>query len=605
MVLYIGAHLSINKGIINAIDMIKKYGGNALQIFSGSPQSLTPGKVMELPQKDIEHIKEYSETQDVPIFIHAKYLINLSKPLIPKNKIFLIRYVQDLNFATKIGAKGVIVHFGSASNNISREDAKNNMVQSLISCIEHGDKDIHPILETVSGTKNQIGGTIEEINEIYSSIPKKYQKYISFCIDTCHIFVAGYPINKKGGFHNYIKEFEKQIGKNKISAIHLNDSEAPLGSHKDRHAIIGEGYIFNTEMGGSVESLEEIIQYAKQYSVPLLLETHSKFEKQIKYIKQLENKHGGEKKNYTPELIEKFTELMNIHKSLGNIHQFQAYKNIVNKLKKLNIKIDSSTNIHKINIQGFGKKTIDKIKEYIQTNKISSLEKLKSNPKIKALTELQKIYGIGPSIAQKLIKQNIYSINNLLKSSYPLTFQQQMGLKYFNDLNSQIPKKDAINIIKYIQKLLENKTNKNKNLNIELMGGYRLGKNTGKDIDIIISNIDINTIIEILNKYIVAILSKGKNTLIMLMKLPNNIYNKVFHIDIKIAPEISRAFFTLYFGSGENFSRKIRKIAKDKGYKLNEYGIKNLKTNKMIYFSTEKEIFDFLNIPFVSPENRL
>ena len=601
MKLIIGAHMSISRGIINSLKEIEKINGNAIQIFTGSPMSLEKGKILDLDEKSIDEIKKFN-SNNIPIFIHSKYLLNFSRDLIPKSKIYLVRYVQDLDFSQKIDGSGVVLHFGSAVNGIDKKLAKKNMVESLISCLDHANKKSIPILETSSGEGNYIGKTIDDMNDIYKSLPKKYQKRVKFCIDTCHIFVSGYPIHIPGGFTYYIKQLQKKIGKNKIAVLHLNDSKTKFNEKNDRHEEIGKGYIFNKKLGGNPEVLYEIVNWAYKNEVPMILETHKNFKEQIKYIRKIVVKTGG--KINRNGIIEQFSQLMNIHKALGNIHQFQAYKNIVNKLTN----IDENISINELSkIDGIGKGIISKIEEFESTGKIKVLQDMKKDKNLMAMYNLQKVYGIGPAIAKKLINDNIFTISELKKAlkdkKVSLTRNQKLGLKYYKDLNTVISKEKALIIFNYLKNIFLK-------YELYLMGGFRLGKKEGKDIDIIFSKNKINddnidNILKELNirSLLIDILEKGKNTVIILLKIPE--YKYVVHIDIKITEKKFLPFFTLYFGSGENFSRKIRSHAKSMGFKLNEYGLTNIKTGKVILLKSEKEIFKYLKMDYIKPENRL
>jgi len=582
--LFIGPHYSIMDGVIDAINKVEAMDGNAMQIFTGPPQSLNLGKIFSDSNKDLNKIKNYIK---FPTFIHAKYLLNFSKPLIPKNKIFLIRYSQDLDISVKLGMNGVVLHFGTASNGLDRDEARKNMVKSMISCLKHASPESNPILETSSGEGNYLGRTIEGIAETYKMFPKKYQKRITFCIDTCHIFVSGYPIHKVGGWTDYINKFEKLVGKNKISVIHLNDSKTKFDEKLDLHDDIGKGYLFNPKKGGSKEALKEILNWASNNNIPCILETFHNFPKQIKICRDLIKQKGGNN-----DLIESFRQLMNFHKALGNIHQFQAYKNLVNKLSQL----DEIT-LNKIkNIEGVGQGILGKVEEYQKTGKIQVLEDMKKDKNLVALVELQKVYGIGPKIAQKFIKEKIYTIDELdeafKKGKIQLSDNQQIGLKYFEDLNTRIPLEVAKKIVRYISKKIRGE--------VLLMGGYRLGKKDGKDIDLVVVDGDINDLSKL---DIISELERGENMLMLLVKFP--FYDKVVHIDFRFCDKRLRSFFELYFGSGENFSRKIRGIAKSAGYTLNEYGLR--KGGKYVdkYFPDEKSIFDFLGVEYVKPEDRL
>ena len=601
MVLILGPHMSIGDGIDYAIRQVKNMKGNAMQIFTGPPHSFELGEAMTLTDEKLHKIKEYREKENVEIVIHSKYILNFSKPLIPKNKIFLVRFVQDLNFAKKIGALGVVIHFGTATNEMKISEAVKNMAASLTSCLEHADTNVTPILETSSGEGSYIGRTIESMNMVYRKLSLSHQKRIKFCIDTCHIFVAGYAIQKPGGFLKYIKNFERIIGKNKIGIIHLNDSRTPYAGKNDRHEEIAKGYLFNPDLGGSLEALREIITYADKNNIPMILETHQNFPEQIQFIYKIMNvKSGGTDKNLRNDLIERFTELMDIHKALGNIHQFHAYKNVVNQLKLSDRKIRVGKNV--ANLEGFGKGILSKIDEYAETGRMKVLNSLKADNNVMALNDLQKVYGIGPAFAKKLIKQNIYTVDELQKAVdnkvIALNDNQLIGLKYFDDLNTTIDKKDALKVVNYLKKILKK--------NILLMGGYRLGKTSGKDIDLLV--IDKDDTGEVLKKLedkkvVKAVLEKGNSSLTILVKVPD--YKRVVHIDLRFTSKKTLPFYTLYFGSGENFSRKIRQIAKDKGYKLNENGLTNLKTDKVHLFKSEEEIFEFLGLEYVSPNKRL
>ena len=595
--LYLGFHNSISNGVIQAKKEVEKAGGNCMQIFTSPPQSFELGKIFNDSPSELELIKK--NMTNFPLFIHAKYILNFAKPLIPKNKIFLVRYVQDLNISNKIGAKGVVLHFGTASNGLSRAVARNNMAKSLISCLDHADKSTTPILETSSGEGNYLGRTIETMNTIYRKLPTKYQKRIQFCIDTCHIFVSGYPIHKEGGWTSYIQQFEKIIGKNKIAVVHLNDSATQFDQKNDRHAEIGEGYIFNKKLGGNINALKEILKWAERTGVPCVLETHKNFAAQIRLCyRVLENKEKLQRGGKVVEkgLVESFRQLMLFHKALGNIHQFQVYKNLVDKLSK-NPSIDLAT------MEGVGKGTLEKVKQYEEKGKIDVLEEMKKDRKLEALVELQRIYGVGPVFAQQLIAKGYYTVEQV-RNAYnsgklQLNDQQIAGLKYYVDLNTRIPKKEAEKMVNFLQTHLGKRK-------VLLMGGFRLGKKDGKDLDIVIVNPDgLNSyedIVAVLGKYIVQILESGENMMTALVKFP--FYKHVVHVDFRMAPKEKEVFFTLYFGSGENFSRKIREAAKKKGYTLNEWGLK--KDGKYIdrKFKNEKDIFDFLEIEYVKPEER-
>ena len=571
--LYLGVHASINKGIIRAKEETEAIGGNCMQIFSGSPQSLELGKVYEL--KNSEKLEIKTALQDFPTYIHSKYLLNFGRHLIPKNKIFLKRYVQELDLSVELGIRGVVLHFGVAVGGMQKEEAYDNMIKSIVYCVENADKKAVPILETNSCENNLFGNTIDNIAFIYHGLPKKIQARVMFCIDTCHIFVCGYPIQKPGGWKKYIREFEKKVGKNKIAVVHLNDSATPFGGRIDKHADIGEGYIFKNNL----DALHEVIGWSSKKSIPAILETHGEFKPQLELI-------SG---NPNQKIIDLFTEFKNYHKAKGNIYQYRAYQNIIEVISNMP-KIKSADDVK--DKKGIGEGARMKIAEYLKTGTMHELNEIRGNKKVGALLALEQIYGVGPKVAADWVAKGYSSVAQIKKAhkkgSLQLTKLQAIGIKYFHDLAHPIPQKDAMKMFAIFKKKL-------RGLEVELMGSFGMkdpSKKEGKDLDILVIDAKMGEIVQSLGDWIICEAEFGEKMGVFLMKFPG--YPRVVHVDVKIATKEQKPFYTLYFRSGEKFSRKIRKIAKDAGYKLNQYGL--FKNGKLISkkFINEESIIRFL-----------
>ena len=575
--LYLGVHASINKGIIRAKEETEAIGGNCMQIFSGSPQSLELGKVYDL--KNSEKLEIKSALQDFPTYIHSKYLLNFGRPLIPKNKIFLKRYVQELDLSVELGMRGVVLHFGVAVGGMQKEEAYSNMIKSIVHCVENADKKAVPILETNSCENNLFGNTIDNIAFIYHGLPKKIQARVMFCIDTCHIFVCGYPIQKPGGWKKYIQEFEKKVGKNKIAVVHLNDSATPFGGRIDKHADIGDGFIFKNNL----HALHEVIGWCSKKSIPAILETHGEFEPQLELVKKMAG--GG---NPNKKIIDLFIEFKNYHKAKGNIYQYRAYQNIIEAISDIP-KIKSVDDVK--DKKGIGEGARMKIAEYLKTGKMHELDEIRANKKVGALLALEQIYGVGPKIAADWAAKGYSSVAQIKKAhkegALQLTKQQVIGVKYFRDLAHPISRKDAIKMFAQFKRKLPG-------LEIELMGGFGMKnpKEEGKDLDILVIGAKMEAIVQSLGDWIVCEAELGEKMGVFLIKFPG--YPRIVHIDVKIATKEEKPFYTLYFRSGEKFSRKIRKIAKDRGYKLNQYGL--FKNGRRVprKFKNEAEIVEFL-----------
>ena len=408
--LQIGAHLSGQKTLEEGLKNMADMGGNVIQIFTASPHRLGINEMKEITPEYPKLAKELG----IKVFIHAPYTLNFCRDLIPKNKIFRIRLVKELEWADNMGIEGIVLHFGNHLT-LTEKKAEDNMVKSLKDILKNSPKTAPPILlETSSGEGTLIGKSIDAMARIYHKLTKAEQKSIGFCIDTCHIFVDGYDLRKKDAFKNYLQEFNKKIGKDKIKLIHLNDSKTPFNEPNDRHEVLGKGYIFNPELGGNLEALCHIIDQAEK--IPIILETHDDYPAEIQKVRDLHKSctpqspiipSGAckitDKKRYsstatmcggasTKELINVFSELRDFHKALGNIHQYRAYKNFVNKLS-----------VQNKSLSGVGKGITEKVKEFEKTGKISVLEDMKKDKKLKAMLELQSVFGIGTVLSKKLI----------------------------------------------------------------------------------------------------------------------------------------------------------------------------------------------------------
>lgn len=593
--LYLGVHASISGGIIRAKEETAAIGGNCMQIFTGSPQSLELGKVYELSK--LEKAKIKAALQDFPTYIHSKYLLNFGRPLIPKNKIFLKRYIQELDLAVELGMRGVVLHFGVAVGGSQKEEAYSNMIKSIVHCVENADKKAVPILETNSCENNLFGNTIDNIAFIYHGLPKKIQARVMFCIDTCHIFVCGYPIHKPGGWEKYIREFEKKVGKNKIAVVHLNDSSTPFGGRIDKHADIGAGAIFKNNLG----ALREIVGWVSKNSIPVILETHGDFKPQLALVKKMagggENFRSPHDRGHTPganpnqKMIALFTEFRDYHKAKGNVYQYRAYENIIEAIAE-SPKIKSANDVK--GKAGIGEGALMKIAEYLKTGRMHELEEIRGNKNVGALLALEQIYGVGPKIAADWAAKGYSSVAQIKKahddSSLQLTKQQAIGIKYFRDLAHPIPRKEAMKIFSQFKRKLPG-------LEVELMGSFGMkdpAKQEGKDLDILVVDAKMGEIVQSLGDWIVCEAELGEKMGVFLMKFPG--YPRVVHVDVKITTKEQKPFYTLYFRSGEKFSRKIRKIAKDAGYKLNQYGLFKNGRRVSRKFKNEAEIVEFLSL---------
>ena len=212
------------------------------------------------------------------LFIHASYQINIGSELIlSNNNLFNIGIsilIDEIKISKKLKANGIVLHIGKNTKGLNNQNnVYNNMVMFVIELFEQLKKQsllIDILFETPAG---QNGDMLYDLNNFVSFIEsfksQSFYNNICVCIDTCHIFQAGYDINNKKVLDNVFNIFEPI--KNKVKLIHLNDSKNIVGKHLDRHEKIGFGKI-------NVSSLRKIIQH---FEVPFVLETVGPYEQQI------------------------------------------------------------------------------------------------------------------------------------------------------------------------------------------------------------------------------------------------------------------------------------------------------------------------------------
>ncbi|MGC8479585.1 MAG: deoxyribonuclease IV [Candidatus Micrarchaeia archaeon] len=264
----VGYHVSITGGIENSFDYAKEIGCTTMQIFLSSPRIWTIKK----PTKDEiqRFIKKDNDSDIEPVFVHMPYLPNIASPKIDtyKRSIALISEIVDACSLLKI--EYLILHLGSYLG----EDKNKGMerVISAVNTIKRSNNGVSILLENQAGQKNSVGSDIKDLNYIYKKI-KTDEK--GLCLDTCHLFAAGYDIRKKEVVEDILREF----GSDNIKVIHLNDAKHELGSFKDRHERIGSGYI-------GIEGFKSFFSNKKICEKDFILETpRSSIEEELSEIK--------------------------------------------------------------------------------------------------------------------------------------------------------------------------------------------------------------------------------------------------------------------------------------------------------------------------------
>ena len=256
--LIIGPHISIAKGFAKAAETAVNIGANTFQFFSRNPRG---GNAKDFDQKDIEKFQKIRKENNFgPLLAHAPYTMNLGGAKDDVYEFGRMVIKEDIERMNSLGVEYLCFHPGSHVGG-GIEFGIERIADALNEAIK-GNEDITILLETMSGKGTEIGYDFYQLKQIIDKVI--YKDKLGVCLDTCHIFSAGYDI--VNNLDNVIEEFDRIIGIDKLKAIHLNDSMMPFGNKKDRHSVIGEGEI-------GLEAILKFMTHPKIAQLPFYLET--------------------------------------------------------------------------------------------------------------------------------------------------------------------------------------------------------------------------------------------------------------------------------------------------------------------------------------------
>ena len=258
----LGAHFSIAKGLYHALYEAETYGCTALQIFT---KNNSTWKERTLTQEEINRFDQVrQQTGITSIASHTSYLINLATPEREKHAMSCNALKQELIRSSMLDIPFVVLHPGAHLGK-----GKDKGIEKIAHSINEifaqtPDIRIRLLLETTAGQGSGLGHTFEQLVSIMDKIEN--QNRIGICLDTSHVFAAGYDIRTPESYRKATEAFDAIIGVENLYVIHLNDSKKELGSRVDRHEHIGEGYI-------GIKAFELLMNDMRFWDVPKIIET--------------------------------------------------------------------------------------------------------------------------------------------------------------------------------------------------------------------------------------------------------------------------------------------------------------------------------------------
>lgn len=276
--LTIGAHMSIAGGIAKTAENVVTMKANTMQIFSRNPRG---SNYRNYEQKEVDAFQDIRRRHGFgPLLAHAPYTMNLASGNEKTYEFACMVIREDIVRMDALGIENLVFHPGSHTG-IGVEAGIRNIICGLNQAVTET-QNIRVLLETMSGKGTEIGVTFEELKQIRDGV--RFPEKIGVCLDTCHVFAAGYDIVHD--LDGVLEEFDRVLGLPLLRAVHLNDSMMPFGSRKDRHAAIGAGEI-------GLDALLRVLTHPALKDLPFYLETPFDEEGHGKEIAMLREELNG------------------------------------------------------------------------------------------------------------------------------------------------------------------------------------------------------------------------------------------------------------------------------------------------------------------------
>lgn len=277
---YIGAHVSASGGVENAVLRAVEIGANAFALFTKNQRQW---KAPPLKAENIEKFKRFCTVHNIKpehILPHDSYLINLGNPEAETLQKSREAFIDELDRANQLGLKLLNFHPGSHLNKISEQDCLARIAESINLAVEKV-PNVVAVIENTAGQGSNLGYRFEHLAEIIEQVENKSR--VGVCLDTCHLFSAGYDISSLEGCEQTFAEFDRIVGFEFLRGMHINGSKTELGSRVDRHHELRQGTI-------GTDFCKFIMQDDRFNDMPLILETINPdiWADEIKFLRTLE-----------------------------------------------------------------------------------------------------------------------------------------------------------------------------------------------------------------------------------------------------------------------------------------------------------------------------
>ncbi|MFF3556649.1 deoxyribonuclease IV [Streptomyces tsukubensis] len=277
----VGGHVPVAGGLAtNGLGYAREIGAEAVQVFVANPRgwAVPDGR----PAQD-EAFREECAAEGISPWIHAPYLINFGSHTEETARRSVVSMRHSLRRGREIGARGVVVHTGSATGGRSRETALAQVRELVLPLLDELTEDGDPmlLLEGTAGQGASLCSRVADFGPYFEAL--EFHPRLGVCLDTCHVYAAGHDLAAPQGMSETLDALVATVGEGRLRLIHANDSKEAGGSRKDRHENIGSGHI-------GAEPFRELLHHPATEGVPLIIETpggQEKYAADIALLKEL------------------------------------------------------------------------------------------------------------------------------------------------------------------------------------------------------------------------------------------------------------------------------------------------------------------------------
>lgn len=254
-----GSHVPVAGGLLKGLAYAQEIGAAALQFFGSNPRGWA------LPAGDPARDEEFKGTCAHPVFVHAAYLVNFGSPSETTLRRSVESVAHSVARASAVGAKGVVVHAGTAVAGAHRDVAMRQLREQLLPLLDGLDPAGPRILiEPTAGGGQALAATVQDLAPYFAALED--HEMLGVCLDTCHAWAAGHDLASPGGMKKTLDALVRAVGRGRLQLVHANDSKDALGSLRDRHEAIGQGRI-------GKDPFVELFRHPATRDVPVVVET--------------------------------------------------------------------------------------------------------------------------------------------------------------------------------------------------------------------------------------------------------------------------------------------------------------------------------------------